>query len=231
MIKRFQLFGALFVLAVAGIDSQAQTTVTNMFNGLNKVIPDGQFTGVSDTETLSFGDPLFANISDVKVVLNISGGFNGDIYAYLVHDGGFAVLLNRVGKTTGNSVGYADAGMSITLSATGNDIHSYQNFSPTFSGGQLTGNWEQDGRDVDPQTVLNTDAQTALLGSFDGLNPNGDWTLFLADVDFGQQSTLVNWGVVITAIPEPSTIALGGLGALALALHRRSRRGVRLARS
>lgn len=227
MIKRSQVFGALLALAVAGINAQAQSTVTNMFNSLNKVIPDGQFTGVSDTENLSFGDPLFANITDVKVILNISGGFNGDLYAYLVHDGGFAVLLNRVGRTSGNSIGYGNPGLSITLGATGNDVHDYQNpiYSAAYSGGQLTGNWQQDGRDIDPQTVLNTDSQTALLGSFNGLNPNGEWTLFLADVDFGQQGTLVNWGVVITAIPEPSTIALCGLGALVLAMHRRRSRG------
>ncbi len=220
-----KVFGALMALAVTVGTVRAQTTVTNMFNGLNKTIPDGQLTGVSDTETLSFADPYFASITDVKVVLDINGGFNGDYYAYLVHDGQIAVLLNRVGRTSSDSVGYADSGMSITLSATGNDVHDYQAFSPSFSGGQLTGTWAQDGRDTDPQTALDTDARTSLLSSMDDLNPNGTWTLFLADVDFGQQGALVNWGLVITAIPEPSTISLAGLGGLALGIRYWRRRG------
>ena len=226
-MNRFQVVGAMIAFAMAAVNAQSQTTVTNMFS-VNKAIPDGNPSGLSDTETLSFGDPLFANITDVKVVLDVTGGFNGDYYAYLVHDGGFAVLLNRVGRTSSDSVGYGDAGMSITLAASGNDIHDYQAFSPTFSGGQLTGTWEQDGRNVDPATVLNTDAQTALLGSLDGLDPNGGWTLFLADVDFGQQGTLVNWGVIITAIPEPSTFAVAAAGGVMFAIHRRRRRASRL---
>ena len=32
------------------------------------------------------------------MTLNLSGGWNGDLYAYLVHNSGFAVLLNRVGR-------------------------------------------------------------------------------------------------------------------------------------
>ena len=57
---------------------------------------------------------------------------------------------------------------------------------------------------------MDTDAPTALLGSFNGTNPNGAWTLFLADLDFGEQGTLVQWGVIVTAVPEPSTWTLLG---------------------
>jgi hypothetical protein len=70
---------------------------------------------------------------------------------------------------------------------------------------------------VDPKGVLDTDAQTALLGSFNGLNPNATRSLFLADLDFGEQGTLVQWGVVVAAIPEPSIWALMGLGGVAFA--------------
>src|SRR2546423_205875 len=58
------------------------------------LIPDGSLNGLSDTRTLSgISQP---QISDVKVTLNLSGGYNGDLYAYLSHGStGFAVLLNR----------------------------------------------------------------------------------------------------------------------------------------
>ena len=41
------------------------------------------------------------HISKVDVMLDLSGGWNGDMYAYLLHDGVTSVLLNRVG-TPGN---------------------------------------------------------------------------------------------------------------------------------
>src|SRR5437867_245572 len=60
-------------------------------------IPDGNPTGWSDSRTLS-GISDF-NIIDVQVKLNISGGYNGDLYGYLSHSGVLVPLLNRVGVT------------------------------------------------------------------------------------------------------------------------------------
>ena len=102
------------------------------------------------------------------------------------------------------------------INADGNDIHDYASFSPAFDGDQLTGTWAPDGRNVDPESVLDTDAQTALLGSLNGTDPNGSWTLFLADVDYGQPETLVQWGLVISAVPELSAWTLIGMGGFAL---------------
>jgi len=48
--------------------------------------------------------------------------------------------------------------------------------------------------------------------SFNGLNPNGTWTLFFADLSGGDASTLVSWGLDIAAVPEPTTWALVGFG-------------------
>jgi len=222
-MSRLKVLCAAVVLGIGACIAVAQTTVTNTFANLNKVIPDGQPTGVSDTENLTFSGPGFAAISDLQVTLTIANGFNGDFYAYLVHDSGFVVLLNRVGRTADNSLGYSDAGMNVTFTASGNDIHNYQAFSPIFNGDQLTGAWAPDGRYVDPQFVTDTDVPTSFLGSFNGTNPNGEWTLFLADLDFGDQGTLVNWGVIVTAVPEPSTWTLLALGGFSLGMRLRQR--------
>src|SRR6266853_1430008 len=84
------------------------------------VIPDGNPTGWSDSRSVS-GVSDF-QITDVSVKLNISGGYNGDLYGYLSHNGVLVPLLNRVGVTAtggGNSFGYSDAGFNVTLSDSG----------------------------------------------------------------------------------------------------------------
>jgi subtilisin-like proprotein convertase family protein len=196
---------------------------TNTFV-VGQAIPDNNPNGLTQTQTLDFTGEGLVNITDLKVTLDISGGFNGDYYGYLVHNDGFAILLNRVGRTSSDSLGYGDSGLNITLESGGSDIHTYQN-TVNPGGGVLTGLWDADGRNVDPQTVTDTSARTASLGSFAGQDPSGDWTLFLTDLDPGSQGQLVSWGLVITATPEPGTFGLLALGLGGAVGLRRWRRG------
>jgi len=166
------------------------------------VVPDGNPTGWSDTRTLS-GIPD-NSILDVTVTLQVSGGWNGDLYAYLVGPGGgFAVLLNRPGVTSSDAFGYSDAGLNITLddAAPNGDIHNYQTvagYATSIANGSA---WAPDGRVADPASVVDTDPRTALLSSFDGVDPNGNWTLFVADLSDGNVSTVTSWGLQIEAVP------------------------------
>jgi subtilisin-like proprotein convertase family protein len=209
------------VIAAVAINASADTYSLNFTNAFanSGVIPDGNTTGWFDTRTLSgISDP---QITDVDVSLNIAGGFNGDLYAYLTHDSGFSVLLNRPGRPEGFGFGYTDAGLNLTLddSAVLGDIHTYQatiGFATLISNGSA---WSPDGRNVNPLITLDTHPRTHLLNQMNGLNPNGEWTLFVADVSNGEQATLVSWGLTITTaalVPEPSSLALGILGALVL---------------
>jgi subtilisin-like proprotein convertase family protein len=204
----------------------AQVT-TNVTFTVNQAIPDGNPSGLANTQNLNFSSiPNFSYVSDLSVTLNITGGFNGDYYAYLVNNtGGFAVLLNRTGKTASNPVGYSDSGFSITLSSSSaNNIHNYQNILNP-GGGALTGTWAPDGRNVDPAVVTDTSPITSTLASFQNTSPSGQWTLFLADLDYGEQGTLQNWTLTVTAVPEPSSIALAGLGlGICVGLRRWARR-------
>ena len=184
----------------------AQTT-TNVTFTVNQAIPDGDPSGLASTQTLIFSS--IPNFSDLTITLNITGGFNGDYYAYLVNNtGGFAVLLNRVGKTASNPVGYSDSGFSITLSdASPNNIHTYQTVSDP-GGGTLTGTWAPDGRNVDPSVVTDTSPISATPSSFSSeRTPSGTWTLLLADLDYGEQGTLQKWTLTVTAISELSRVS------------------------
>lgn len=57
---------------------------------------------------------------------------------------------------------------------------------------------------------------------YDGKNPNNTWTLFFADNGNGDASTLNGWSLEITAVPEPTHVALllfGGVFAGGLMLN------------
>jgi len=209
------------VLALGITFARADFSSTTYSSGFNNggTVPDGNLTGWSDTRTIS---TTFNYIQDINVHLNLSGGFNGDIYAYLVHSSGFVVLLNRVAVGTGNSVGYGNSGMNVTFDdQASQNIHFYQN----VGGYSITGGaaWKPDGRNIDPLSSASTFSSTspsALLSSFNGINPNGSWTLFLADVSAGAQSTVVSWGMDITgvSVPEPGSFVEGSLALLLVGL-------------
>ena len=212
---------------VAFLDSKAQLVV------VNSSIPDNDANGlVSTLDVNTAATP----IQSVTVTLNISSAaantaWNGDLYAYLTHDdgssSGFAVLLNRVGRTTSDAAGYGDFGFAITLSDTAaNDVHLYQNVSSSFDGsGRLTGAWQPDERNISPTSsgsTFDSASRTANLGSFSGLNPNGLWVLFLSDRAAGNEAKLDSWALNITPVPEPAeSAALMALCLLASVIARR----------
>jgi hypothetical protein len=195
-------------------------------------IPNGNASPWSDTRTV--GGITELSIESVSFRLNLSGGFNGDLYAYLSYNGTKLVLLNRVGVgTLSNPVftfGYSGAGFTDLVLKDGGangDIHIY-------GGGVGTGSYSADGRDVSPLTSAATlygTSRDTFAGKFGTMNPNGDWSLVFADLSGGGgQATVLNWGLDITAVPEPVSVALalfgGALGVTQLVrfLRRRNAR-------
>lgn len=218
-------FLAISLFVVTGAQGQALTNTFN-FTVTSSNVPDGNPVGLANSGTIS---GVAGSITNIQVHLNITGGFNGDLYAYLAGPlGGFAVLLNRSGLTAGNPFGYADTGFNITLEDGNPNIHGYQLGSPSYNGnGQLLGTWAPDGRNINPQSAGSVfdAASTAsgLLNAFNNTIPNGSWTLFIADLSGGGgQSVLVSWGLTVVTVPEPQTWAMlaGGAGML-LAFRRR----------
>jgi subtilisin-like proprotein convertase family protein len=180
----------------------AQTIETYTFT-TNRLVPDGNAAGISDLQTLSSG---LSTITSLKVRLKIIGDFNGDLYAYLRHANGFTVLLNRPGKTTNNPEGYADSGCDVTFQdgAANGDVHLYQAILTPAPGAPLTGGWQPDGRTNDPALVTEADPRVTALANFNGLDPGGGWTLFVADLKSGGTNRLTQWGLDLTGQAAPT---------------------------
>lgn len=194
------------ILMLAGIAAHA-TLYTQSFGG--GTIADGNPIG--QTFAGSFNQAPSGNtVSSLTVSLNISGGYNGDLYAYLVSpDGTMVVLMNQPGVSV-NGFGASGAGMNITLA------DGYTSIQTVTSGGVLTGNYGAAGT----------------LADFGGSSANGTWELYFADLsNGGGTSTLNSWALNITAVPEPVNIAmccmlgLMGVGMFSR-LHRRKQQPV-----
>jgi subtilisin-like proprotein convertase family protein len=199
----------------------------------NQTIPDNDPSGLLVVRTVSGNGPL--TILDLNVRLQFTGGYNGDLAVTLAHGSGYAVLLNRVGRTLVETYGYTDSGFSGSFrlddQAGHGDVHRYRltlsGNAATSLGGPLGGDWAPDGRTTNPDFVLDTDSRLALLSSFNGLPVDGEWSLHVADLAPGGASRLVDWSLEVetTAVPEPSAWLCGACGALGCGLLlRRERR-------
>ncbi len=177
---------------------------------LNTAIPDNNLAGISSTIEISSAP--FTIVTDVNVRLNISGGYNGDLYVYLTHGGATAILLNRIGTTGAGGVqgtyGYSGAGMNVWLDDSAADIHT------TAGNGVLSGTYGADGRNASPNNLsaINSAGRTHLLDGFNNQSPLGAWTLFVADANGGGAATLSSWDLEITGVPEPVNVVLGIFG-------------------
>ena len=180
---------------------------------VSTTIPDNSIIGIASSRTVT--TPI-TQITSVSVSLNIIGGWNGDYYAYLSHGGGFSILLNRPGRSPVAPYGSGSSGFNVVLS----DSAAFDVHTSIPGSGTVTGTYQPDARNTDPATATDGDVRTAFLDSFTGLDPNGQWTLFIADVSPGATGMLQSWSLEIQGIPEPQTGLLALIGAL-LTLRRR----------
>jgi len=166
-------------------------------------------------------------VSDVSVTLNIAGGFNGNLYAYLVNpEGQLAVLLNRVGVTGSKPFGYSNPGFDITLDDNASsNIHGYGGGYSANGAGQVIGTWAADGRNISPtsaDSLFDSTPATSGLNVFVGTAAVGEWALFIADLSSGGGTANLNdVGITVITVPEPAAWVLLDCGIIAVCFWRR----------
>lgn len=229
-MKRFHFLALPLAAIVAGPVSAAVFIASETINSNNEV-GDPPAAGLSRVLTVT--TPV-QSIADLTVVLDLGSApgdiaWSGDLFVQLTSPQGTSiVLINRPGLSLADPVsGYGDAGFSVSISeAATRDIHNYQSFSYTLnSSQQLTGFWQPDGR-ID---ATSSDRSRGISSSF-GENPNGQWTLFVADLGSGNTARLNSWSISgsdLPAVPEPEETALAaGLALTATAIwlqHRKQK--------
>jgi subtilisin-like proprotein convertase family protein len=191
-------------LLLAAVSSMASITTNFNYTSLpnSGYIPDNDPNGWASTINLS-GTGL--TVQDVTVTLSVSGGWNGDLYGYLVHDtGGFVVLMDQVGKDGTHTYGFGNAGFdNITIASTGSSLTTLGvgGASYSASGPISSGTYAAQGG-------------TTQMGSFAGTSVDGAWSLFFADRSGGDISQVTGWSLTINAVPEPTTWAMMFFGAV-----------------
>jgi hypothetical protein len=211
-------------LALASWTARGQIATNSYAFNIGAALPDNSSTGFTFATNLA---PDFISVSNLLVTVDISGGRNSYLYVYLMGPSGArAILINSLGVSQAKPPGYRDTGVNVTFSdsAPNGTIHFYQN-DPGYpqdlnANGQITGLWQPDGENINPQSPPGnfTGAQTEMLSSFQNTNPNGTWTLFAAVVGHGSPAVLNSLSLEIVTVPEPSTIALSGLGGITFLL-------------
>jgi len=175
---------------------------TEDFNNVNTAIPEGNPVGVAFSGSVS--DAGGNAVGVLTVTLNMSGGYNGFLYSYLVAPNGMmTLLLNQPGVTGSNPFGYSGSGLNVTLSdAGGSSIQT----TTEPAGVPFTGTYQAAGS----------------LANLAGVSADGTWTLFVANLSSGAGPAELNsWSLGITPVPEPVGTALwmfGGLAGLWLCL-------------
>jgi hypothetical protein len=167
------------------------------------VIPDNDLNGLASTINLSA--PL-SEITGVSLTLDIAGdpnasdAYNGDYYAYLQFSTGLMVLLNQIDNPP-LPYGSPGSGFNVTLSDGNPNIGA----APSTAGQPLIGTFSPQGGGAS--------TGASLAGTFGGLNPNGAWTLFIADESPGGVGELASWSLDVTAntTPIPDSVSTPGL--------------------
>ena len=222
------------MLALLSAGAFAQTS----FDNLTNVRIPGTGTGGSTSVNSAGLYPITFAVSgmgvvtsDINITLNFGTAagtvefslgeehtFCGDLDMLLVAPSGTnLVFLSDAGSL-------ADMNGSYTFDDEAAEI--IQEFPTTqlVAGNLVNGSYKRSAYiDGDPflSPAPSPDFGNIFFSAFDGEDPNGTWELYIMDDAGGDAGWLMSSSLTVTAVPEPATMAVLGLGAAALLRRRR----------
>jgi len=173
--------GGIFNLA---LDCNATTVTT--FAGVNLAVLDSPAAAVTNVQTL-VGQPT--PIADVDVDLNMTHTWVGDLVITIEHNNTIVTLIDRMGVPASGAGCLNDNLQDIIMDDEGTVV-----IETTCNAGPAAG---PSPPNFYPGTAIGTPYSALGLSAFDGMDPNGPWTISVQDFAGGDTGTLLSWSLHI----------------------------------
>jgi len=236
---------AAMLLACVPASASVLTLNDNMTHDLNSAVGGDVYVYNSTTANLLTGGEISGGLeADDTSTVNVSGGSIGDDLEAWTNS-----MVNVSGGTIGDDLwAYHNSTVTVSGGTIGDDLAAYNNSEMTVSGGSIEYDlWANDnstvtvsGGSIGGYLAAYSNSTVTIFGTFDifgyGIYADGDLldeatlTGTLADGTafnnqvYIYQSATVTLAAPATAVPEPSSIAMFGIGALGLFGYGRRRR-------
>jgi subtilisin-like proprotein convertase family protein len=217
LVRKF-IVGIAAALAVPGMAS------AQVFSGSGPggAIPDGTGSNVSGaplitTANITGSGPIQSVTIDMSALAHT---FVGDVTMRLTHPNGttFLDLQSRPGRGAGSinpTFGFAGDFVAVntySFSDTGVDLYNVDQPGIIASGIYRTSSNPNTPDSPSPPPNPWVYSATSLDSTFGGLNAFGTWSLEIRDWAGADIGSLGGWTINVTVVPEPTSLALVGVG-------------------
>lgn len=201
-----------FAVAAGGLSLLAAAASADVYGpGAGFAIPDSG-SASSTINVVNVANPTIVSVNSVTVNVSVAHTWVGDITLILTApNGDDCQLMRRPGTSGVGNSGDWLVGAHVFVASGGATIPNTGNMAP--------GTWNRTNNAGSTSTPPPPDPDDYSV--FVGDNLNGLWRLTARDDAGGDTGSIGSWSLDITSIPEPTSLGLLGLGALAL-LRRRS---------
>lgn len=210
----------LIISALTVVTGSAMAATFNVTGGAGGAIPDNDTTGISTTGAFSGLAGSITGLTSVTVT-GLTHTWVGDVRGYLTYGSAKFTLFQHPGTGTFGHSDDLQAGDYTFDVVSTNTIESWAAANVNIPAGTYRAAHQSD----ESAVVPGTNSVLSDGNVFNGMDPNGTWTLTFVDRASGDLGSFTGWSAAGTydAVPEPASMLALGAGALALVRRRRSK--------